>query len=469
MQSGQQSALMKSTRRGMLIGGCALAALMLASPRFYRTCAQQMTSDSSRALTRAFAALGGKLYSVLSSKPGNLVFSPYSIGTAMAMAMSGARGLTEKELANVLELPLTRQETEEASSKVLATLNSYDKSSDPHFCPQDSRWTGIQCEAPPTGDRKCRFPMQLAGGQCVGGPTLPTAQLLVANALMLAKYGYLVSADYRALVQERYKAEVFSEAKLEDVNAWVKRKTNGKITHILDRLDPLTVMVLLNAVYFKAAWASPFAKAETREDVFHLSPAAKIKTPVMHQVNHFSVVAGPGYRAIELSYSEPALSMVIVVPDKVDGLSSVASGLGGDGAAKLLATFEPAPSKKVALSLPRFKSSSDIDLMAPFRALGLNLALSDEADFGGIMRTPAGERRIKIRQIHHRALIEVQEEGTEAAAATAVVMAGRGRLPEPEPEPEAFVVDRPFLFFVADAASGAVLFQGRVTDPSQQA
>jgi serpin B len=441
---------MKSTRRELLTGGFALAALMLASPRFYRACAQQMRPDSSRDLTRAFAALGGKLYSALSSKPGNLVFSPYSIGTSMAMAMSGARGPTEKELANILELPLTLQETEEASSKVLATLNSYDKSTDPQFCPPDSRWAGNQCEGPPAGDRKCRFPMRLAGDRCVGDPTRPTAQLLVANALMLAKYGHLVSANYRTLVQERYAAELFSEARLEDVNAWVKRKTNGKITHILDRLDPLTVMVLLNAVYFKAAWASPFAK-ETREDIFHLSQTMKIKTPLMHQAGEFAVVTRPGYRAIELPYSEPALSMVIVLPDSVDGLPSVASDLGGDGAAKLLGAFAPAPSQRVRLALPRFKSSSDTDLIAPFKALGLNLALSDDADFGGITGRPAGERRIKIHQIRHKALIEVHEEGTEAAAATA------------------FVADRPFLFFVADANSGAVLFQGRVANPSQQA
>jgi serpin B len=469
MQPGRRTVLSNTSRRDFLIGGSSLAALLFASGVRYPLFAEEKMADLARALTNAFAAMGGQLYSALSSKPGNIVFSPYSIGTAMAMAMSGARGQTEQEIANVLQLRLTRGETEEASGKVVAILKSYDKSSDPRFCPQDARWTGMECEAPPSPDRKCRPPSRLENDRCVSGPALPDARLLVANALMLAEYGDLVSADYRALVRDRYAAEVFSGATLEQVNGWVKEKTSGKIAKILDTLGREPVMVLLNAVYFKAAWATPFSRSATQDSVFHLSSAKAIETPTMHREAHFAVLARPGFRAIELPYSERALSMVVVLPDSVDGLPQVAKSLGGDEAAKFLFDFKSRPSKKVVLALPRFKSSSALDLIPPFKRLGLNVALSDNADFAGITGRPAGQEGIKIDQIRHRALVEVMEEGTEAAAATAITAVRAHSMRPADSAPEPFVVDRPFLYFIADAASGAVLFQGSVADPSLQA
>jgi serpin B len=455
------------SRREFLIGGSALAAFLLTGSRLNPSWAQATEPGPTHALTDAFAAMGGQLYTQLSRRANNVVFSPYSIGTAMAMAMSGARGSTEQEIANLLQLRFTRRQTEEASSKVLAVLKSYDPSSGAHFCLAGSRWTGSDCEAPAPADGKCRFPFHLPEDRCASGPTPPGVQLRVANALMLTQHGALVSEEYRALVKYHYEAELFSGATAGDANAWVSKKTNGEIPRILETLDPDSVMVILNAIYFEAAWQLPFSKSKTKEDFFYLSKAESVKTPAMHQTARFGMLSGPGYRALALPYAGSALHMAIVLPDRVEGLPETVQGLGTDGAVKLLAGFQSAPSKKVALALPKFKLSSDIDLLPPFQELGLRVALTDEADFSGITGKEAAVAVIKIGQIRHRALIEVMEEGTKAAAATAVEFWGRSALPR-EPEPEPFTVDRPFLFFVADFASGAILFQGRVIDPSRQ-
>ncbi len=421
MQPGNRNKPIFPRRRDILTGAAALAAL-LSNAGSLAAMAPAEAGDADRALTEGFAALGSELYAALSEKPGNIVFSPHSIGIAMAMTLSGARGSTGEELAKVLQLRLSRAEIEKASGKVTAALKSYNKSA------------GLS--------------------------------LLIANALMLAGYGGLVSGEYRALIKERYAGEVFPDATLEKVNGWVKDKTNGKIEKILDSLGQEPALVLLNAVYFKAAWATPFSKGATQDAFFNLTSASSVKTPTMYREDQFKLVTRPGYRAISLPYAGGALSMIAVLPDRVDGLHAVAGSLKGGEAAKLLSAFAPEPLKRVALTLPRFKSNSDIDLIEPFRKLGLKIALTDNADFGGILGARAGKEGIKIGQVRHRAVIEVAEEGTEAAAATAVVGA-RSLAMKPAGPAEAFTVDRPFMFFVAGAASGAVLFQGRVADPSR--
>jgi serpin B len=454
-------------RRSFFLGSSALAGLLIATAWARPSIAQGKFSDAALLLTGAFNASGRQLYTELAKRPGNIVFSPYSIGTAMAMALSGARGTTEEELTKVLMHRLTRPEIEAASGEVMAILKQYDTSADPHFCPAGARWSGQRCEAPPSADNKCRLPMQLRDGQCASGPTLVMARLLVANALMLAEHGDLISADYRTLVKERYAAEVFSGASLDQINDWVKQKTEGKIDKILETLGRDPVLVLLNAVYFNAAWSVAFAKNATRDAIFHVSPTAQMKTPTMHQEIRFPVLKGPGYRAIALPYANPALAMIVVLPDQLDGLTAVSGRLSADALSKLLATIVDQPVKPVALALPRFKAGLEIDLIPPFKAAGLNLALSDDADFSGMTGKPVGQGGVKIGQIRHRAVIEVMEEGTEAAAATAVAAVKSIAVARPEAPPEPFVVDRPFMFFIVDTATRAILFQGRIADPSR--
>jgi len=285
---------------------------------------------------------------------------------------------------------------------------------------------------------------------------------------MLAKYGKLISANYRTLVRDKYGAEIYDRADIDLINAWVKQKTEGKIDRILDKLPPDAAAVLLNAVYFKAAWVSAFVKSATREDDFNLSSAKKVRVSMMRQEAAFAMADRPDYSAIRLNYSQQALGMVIVLPKEVEGLETVARQLDARELSTLFAALKSDPAKRVSLALPSFKAAFEADLAEPFQKAGMTLAFSDLADFSGMTGSSPSEGGVKIGQIKHRAVIEVSEPGTEAAAATAVVMLPKRSQRKEQPTPVPFVVDRPFLFYVVDDSSGAILFQGRIVDPRQQ-
>jgi serpin B len=283
---------------------------------------------------------------------------------------------------------------------------------------------------------------------------------------MLAKRADLISREYRALVRDKYAAAVFEGAGLDEINGWVKERTEGKIDRILDSLAPGAAAVLLNAVYLKAAWASAFAKGATHDSDFKLASGAKVRVPTMHQQAPFPVVERAGYRAIRLDYTVRALGMIVVLPDEVDGADAVTRQLGTGEIAGLAAALKGAPHHPVAVALPRFKTAFRAGFVEPFKRAGMTLAFDESADFGGMTGKVADKEGVKIGEIQHRATLEVVEQGTEAAAATAVVMlpARASPLKEP-PKATPFVVDRPFLFYIVDDASGAILFQGRIVDP----
>jgi serpin B len=417
-----------------------------------------------QALTAAYNASGQDMFKRLSGASGNIVISPYSIGTAMAMALSGARGQTETEMASVLKQTLPRAAMDAANARARATLNGYDKSATPPTCPTGMKLDGRLCKGPRAQNGQCVFPARFDGKQCVASATtVPSAKLAIANALMLPKPKSMVSAQYVALLKDHYAAEVFRNAQLADINGWVKRKTEGKIDKILDQLDPSAEAVLLNAVYFKAAWLAAFDKRDTRDESFNLTESNKVQVPTMHRTAYYPVLTAEGYRAIQVAYVVQSLSMVIVVPDKVDGVGDMAVSLDARAVAKLLADMQATQPKRVELALPRFKAEYKADLIPPFKAAGMGLAFSDAADFSGMTGRPISERGLKIDQIVHRAVVEVEEQGTEAAAATAIVMVPTAAMPPKEPE--YFRVDRPFLFYLVDQKTGAILFQGRISDP----
>lgn len=425
--------------------------------------------QSVRTLTAAYNASGQALFRALADKPGNLVLSPYSIGTAMAMARSGARAETEREMAAALHHHQSREEIDSANAALIAILNGYDKTLRPDYCPQGAHWTGKRCEGPVSANGKCGFAMRRDGQLCVGEPVLPSAKLLTANALMLAQHGDRISSQYRTTVRDKYAGEIHERADVDTVNAWVERKTEGKIDRILDWLDPETAAVLVNAVYFKAAWRAPFEKSETRDDDFNLSAAQKVRVPMMRQEGGYAVVERPHYRAIRLDYAPSGLAMIVALPNKVDGLETVARELDARGLEDLRAALKHDVGKLVSLALPRFRTAHRTDqLVETFHNAGMRLAFTDHADFSGMTGRPAPEGGVKIGQIEHRAVIEVVEEGTEAAAATAVVVVPVSAIRREPPKPIPFVVDRPFFFYVVDDTSGAVLFQGRIVDPRSQ-
>jgi serpin B len=235
----------------------------------------------------------------------------------------------------------------------------------------------------------------------------------------------------------------------------------------LDALSDDTAAVLLNAVYFKARWAVAFNPSLTKNDVFNLSGAQKVQVPMMRRGDNLSLVARDGYRAIRLPYEIPQLALVVALPNDIDGVRDVAGRLDDSEIANLLAALRaPTARKRVDLTLPRFSTRYDADLVPAFQLAGMKKAFdSNAADFSGMTGKPLSQVRLYIDQIKHRAMIEVAEESTEAAAATAVAVVVAAAVAAPEPPPEAFHVDHPFLFYLVDDATSAILFQGRVADP----
>jgi serpin B len=417
-----------------------------------------------RALTAAYDASAHDLFTTFAAKPGNIVFSPYSIGTAMAMVLSGARGETESEMARVLRHTLSRAAIDTANASVLATLNGYDRSAVPVACPAGLRFNDKECEGKPAANGACPAGYR-QGDRCVApGRRPPSAALKAANALMLLKQkGDMIAPAYAGLLEQDYRAQVFRGAGLDEINRWVARQTEGKIDKLLDTIDPDAPAVILNAVYFKAAWKTPFVARATSDEDFRLTPATTVKVSTMHRLGSHQVATRPGFRAIRLPYSVDALSMVVVLPDAVGGADRLAREL--DAPALAVLFRELTEWKTVSLALPRFKTSFKARLGELFQAAGMRRAFDPRlADFSGMTNRPPREAPLAISDVIHRAVIDVTEEGTEAAAATAVTMMTTSMPSRVEP----FVVDRPFLFYIADDATGAILFEGRISDPRPQ-
>jgi len=450
---------------GTLAAVMAVAGTIMAGP----AAAQLHIAAEARVtlLARAYNTTGQQLFGQFAATPGNVVFSPYSVGTAISMALSGARGDTASEMMRALSMRMATDAIDMANAEMLSILNGYDHSAGPPICPPRATVNGANCEMRPLDNNQCQFGLLLVGDRCVGpGTPPPSARFLAANALMLGKRGDLIAADYVAALKTKYAAEVFKDAGLDAINGWVAQKTEGKIAKMLDRLDPNSVAVLLNAVYFKARWASVFDPKLTKDETFNLTRSQKADVPMMNQTTSFSLVSRGGYRAVRLNYQVPELGLVVVLPDDVDGAGAVAARLGANELADLFTALRDGQAKKpVALVLPRFKAEYRADLVAPFRQAGIQKAFdANNADFSGMTGRPAAAGRLHIDQIVHRAVIEVAEESTEAAAATAVGVRSMA-VPAPMPTPVSFRVDHPFLFYLVDDTTGAILFQGRIADP----
>jgi serpin B len=420
-------------------------------------------------LARAYNATGQQLFGQFAAARGNIVFSPYSIGTAMSMALSGARGDTASEMMRVLSMRMATDAVDTANAEVLSILNDYDHSNAPPVCPPGATVNGRNCEMRPGGDmaNQCRYGLLLQGNRCVGAGAMPaSARLLAANALMLTRPGNIISEDYIATLKTKYAAEVFTGASLDVVNGWVARKTENQIPRMLDKPDPDAAAVLLDAVYFKARWARVFDKKLTKDEAFHLTRSQQADVPLMNQTGRFSLVSRGGYRALRLDYQVPELGLVIVLPDDVEGADTVAKRLGANELTELFAALRDGRAMKpLAVALPRFKAAYKADLVAPFRQAGMQRAFDpNTADFSGMTGRPVAQARLYIGDIVHRAVIDVAEENTEAAAATAVVVRPTA-MPVQPVTPEAFRVDRPFLFYLVEDATGMILFEGHIADP----
>ena len=335
------------------------------------------------------------IYRQAAAAGGNVVLSPYSIAIALRMLLAGARSKTAEEIARVVP------------------------------------------DAPP-----------------------PVTGVLSANALWMMA-GYPLEAAFVGALKRDFSAIVEAvdfarnTAAAARINGWVSDQTRGKITNLVppDALDSLTRIVLTNAVYLKALWKAPFDAEDTREAAFHLGDGREVTVKMMAQHSiQLAAAPIPGGRVFELPYQDGTLSMLVCLPDAVDGLAGIEATL--DPSAW---TLTP---RSADVFLPRFGAGMAVDLNPLLQAMGIRCAFDPAAaDLSGI----ASEKELYVSAALHKARIEVDEEGTEAAAATAIAVAAGG-LPPPREE---FRADRPFLFLIR-AADGEIVFIGRVADPRSE-
>lgn len=359
---------------------------------------------------------------------GNIMTSPYSLRQALGMAYAGAAGATRDELAKVL-------------------------SAGPGFISEETA---------------LRRSLDAANGE---------ATLKVANALFL-KQGYEFLPGFMKIAREAFGAEVFvrefGAAALKELNAWAGKATNGKITKILDELEEDDRAVLLNAVYFKGKWVHAFPKSETGgrrggpaggplPETFHPEKAKAFPVSLMSVHEKFQYAENGGYQAVRLPYKGGRLALIAVLPAETSSLSAFRATLDSASWSGLRAALAP---RQGMVAIPRFKFDKSYEMIPPLTVMGMKLPFDRKlADFSNMSRPAKYEEELYISGVVQKIFVEVNEEGTEAAAVTAVRMGIRGASSRPGPPPFRFVANRPFFFVIEDMSTGTILFLGEVQDP----
>jgi len=359
------------------------------------------------------------LYQQLRSQEGNLFFSPYSISTALAMTYAGARGDTEAQMTQTLHFDLGQDELH------------------PAFAALEAHFAQIQAK----GD----------------------IAMYVANSLW-PQVGYLFLPAFLEMCQRFYGVQITpvnyagdSQGARQLINAWVEEKTRDKIKELLKprHVASWTTLILVNAIYFKGNWASQFDKQATRDGRFYRTTLDPVKAPMMEQKARFGYLEADGLQVLELPYVGGDLSMIMLLPGDKAGLPALEDSLTVDN---LALWTQHLRRMEVQVFLPRFKLTGEFDLSKTLIAMGMIDAFGP-ADFSGM----TGQRDLFISAVVHKAFVDVNEEGTEAAAATAVVMGRSAPMPPP-----LFRADHPFFFLIRENSTGSVLFLGRVVDPTAE-
>ena len=371
------------------------------------------------------------LYHSLADAEGNLFFSPHSISTALAMAYAGARGDTERQMAETLRFDL-------AQDRLHAAFNALDLS----LVSQD-----------PAGEEE-------------------DFRLSVANSVWgQENYGFL--PEFLDTLAVNYGDEVRPvdfqsdpEGARAQINDWVSDATEERIMNLVprDAIDQYTGMVLANAIYFKAAWLHTFDERATTDLPFHLLGGSEREMPMMRQQENLRHAQGDGYQAVELPYEGGNVAMTILLPDS-GRFREFEESLTGESVAWVLDGMDYT---SVRLTMPRFETESTLNLSDKLMAMGIPDAFDDQAaNFSGMdgqICRSRGDICLLISDVLHKAFVSVDEAGTEAAAATAVIV-GVTRAVIAEPEPIEMVVDRPFVFLIRDRTTGTLLFVGRMLEP----
>jgi serpin B len=280
-----------------------------------------------------------------------------------------------------------------------------------------------------------------------------------------AQQGYKFVGEFLKVTREQYGAELGqvnfqaqTEAARQAINRWVEQQTAGKIQNLIPvgRLSPQSRLVLTNAIYFKGDWETPFKKSRTHNDDFSVSGDKKVSVPMMQMTEDFDFAHVGNVKILRMPYRGNRLSMVIVLPDESAGLAKVEESLSGQ---QWKEWTDALRNREVWVTLPRFKTTSEFMLNGALSDLGMPLAFDPgAADFSGMN----GKQDLFIGLVVHKAFVDVNEQGTEAAAATGVVAVEAAPVRE---RPEEFHADHPFIFAIMDNRAGSILFLGRVLNP----
>ena len=340
------------------------------------------------------------------------------------MTYAGARGQTEKEMAQVLHFSLEQNSLHFSFSKLQSHLNT----------------------------------IQNKG----------YIKLSIANSLW-AQEGYRFLDTFLDLNKKYYDAGLNfvdfatkTEEARKTINIWVENKTQRKIKELIKprMVDSLTTLVLCNAIYFKGNWLSRFDKKRTAAADFHVSPEETIKVPMMRQKSAFKFKNFGNFSAIELPYENNDLSMIIFLPEAVGGLADFEQGLTGGTVKKWIDDLLKSRGREISVSLPEFKATCEFQLAKVLSEMGMPGAfLLPPADFSGM----TGKKDLFIGNVIHKAFVDVNEEGTEAAAATAVVVQRLAVI-----RPLLFRANHPFVFLIRENQTGSILFIGRMVNPTAQ-
>jgi len=400
--------------------GLALASLVMLSAGTNQPSRVRTSPPELHSLVKGNTDFATELFTKLEMPGKNVAFSPYSLVSALAVAQAGAKGATESQISGVCHFPANRTEQLTSLGQVRRAL--------------------------------------------VAVGTDPGIELSSATGLWAQKeYGF--DKDFLTDVREKLGGSVrfvdfnlSANAAVGQINSWVEANTRGKIKEGIsqDSITPATRLIIANAIYFKGEWSSRFNRNATQNRTFNLTAASSVNVPMMSQENNFLYAEADGVQLLVLPYRGQNLHMLVFLP-AAGGISDFVQGL--DGAA-IQAWADRLRLCKVNVRLPRFKVAATYSLTEPLQALGMRDAFdASRADFTGMsLRRP-----LFIQTIKQSTIVEVNEQGTEAASATHT---GFGCSAPPHLPQQQFHADRPFIFFIREKSTGMILFAGRVVDPS---
>jgi serpin B len=396
-------------------------------------------------------AFGTDLYAQLRTEPGSLVFSPYSANVALTMTALGAQGNTREEMNAVLRTRGPQWHTPRpVPGRTQPEKALFDP--DPEIAKEYAALAASVMKQPENAKRR--------------------QELSVANSLWMQK-GRPWRASYLATARDDFRAGLFEvdfarnpDAAADRINRWVEKETRDRIQKLIGpgTLTPETRLVLANAIYFKARWESEFKKSSTEPLDFTRTDGTKVKAPLMFQRSDFGLREEEGLQVLRMPYDGGACALYVLLPAKHDGLPELERKFTAEALERWTGTKD-LRGERVNVWLPRFKFTVPVQLNGALQRMGMKEAFSDAANFKGM--TDSADP-LKITDVLHKAFVELDEQGTEAAAATAAAVAALTAAPQrPDPPVKEFRADRPFLFALVHEPTGAPLFLGRVLDPTK--